>query len=329
MEITKHEQRSMLKFIPWIILLSVVCTIAASSRDIIVIFRSYEPGSDKLFSAIRNELSAQYIIYDMIITSDSKSNEFDFAIRRWNPSLAVLIGGSSVRLYADYQKKLPDQPRKLPSLLLVTTQNAHFQSRIPNSVAINLDVPISTSLLTMQSVYRVRLENPGILHSSTLNKEIEFEKELLRRNTITLSPVRIDKKRFGLSAQIQEGISRLVDTIHIDCLILPNEPELFTDDLIPVWRSCLSQSGLPVISNCTVSGLDSCDFVSCTLFPDTLSVTAQVVRKIKRIKANGWQADTPEIDHIISIKKIANLKCIGQISNISSDIFKTFDGFVE
>jgi hypothetical protein len=232
-------------------------------------------------------------------------------------------------LYASFQNKLPEQSRKLPSLLIATTQNAHLNSRIPNSTVINLDVPISTSLLAMQSVYRTRLKNPGILHSNSFNTEVEFGKELLRRNSICLSNIVTSKKRAVLPAQIQEGMSRLLDTIRIDCLILPNDPELFTIDLLPIWQSCLNQSGLPVISNCTANNIDTCNFVSCTILPDTLEVASLVVRKINQIKANGWKAIPPEIDHIISIKKIANLKCIRQIGNISSDIFKIFDDFIE
>lgn len=329
MEIKKINQRVVRLFISQIVMLLFFCVIEVSARDVVAIFRSYESGSDQLFLSIKQELSAQYSIYDMIITSDSKNNEFDFAIRRWNPSLVILIGNTPVNLYASFQNKAPEQPRKLPSLLITTTQNAHLQSRIPNSVAINLDVPISTSLLTMQSVVRVRFKNPGIIHSNTFSKEVELEKELLRKNSFDLSNIVINKKRPGISAQIQECLTRLLDSINIDCFILPNEPELFTPDLIPVWRSCLKQSGLPVISNCSVNGLDSCDFVSCTILPDTLAIAPLVARKIKQIKANGWQTIPPGVDHIISIKKIANLKCIGQIGNISSDIFKTFDVFIE
>jgi hypothetical protein len=329
MEIKKYDLSLAIHHIPRIVILLLFCVIDVSARDVIAIFRSYESSSDQLFQSIKKELSTQYSIYDMIITSDSKCNEFDFAIRRWNPALVILLGNSSVNLYASFQSKSPEQTLKLPSLLIATTQNKYLQSRIPNSVAINLDVPISTSLLTMQSVVRVRFKNPGIIHSNTFSKEVEFEKDLLKKNSFELSNFMINKKRPEISAQIQECISRLIDTIRIDCLILPNEPELYTSDLLPIWRSCLNQSGVPVISNCSINGLDSCVFVSCTILPDTSTVGSLVARKIKQIKANGWQAVSPGVDHIISVKKIANLKCIGQISNISSDIFKTFDAFIE
>jgi hypothetical protein len=329
MEIKEINQQAVTQYISQIVMLLFFYVIDVSARDIVAIFRSYESGSDQLFQSIKKELSTQYSIYDMIITPDSKNNEFDFAIRRWNPSLVILLGNISVNLYASFQNKAPEQSRKLPSLLIATTQNEYLQSRIPNSISINLDIPISTSLLTMQSVVRVRLKNPGIIHSNTFSNEVELEKELLRKNSFDLSNIVINKKRPEFSAQIQECLSRLLDTIHIDCLILPNEPELFTSDLIPVWRSCLKQSGLPVVSNCTAKGLDSCDFVSCTFHPDTVAVASLVLRKIKKIQTNGWQVTAPDIDHIISIKKAANLKCIGQIGNISSDIFKTFDYFIE
>jgi hypothetical protein len=329
MEIKKINQRVAIQYIPQIMMLLFFCLIDVSARDVIAIFRSYESGSDQLFQCIKKELSAQYSIYDMITTSDSKNNEFDFAIRRWNPSFVILLGNISINLYASFQNKATEQSRKLPSLLIASTQNENLQSRIQNSVAINLDVPISTSLLTMQSVVRVRFKKPGIIHSNTFSKEVELEKELLRKNSFDLSNIVINKKRPEISAQIQECLSRLLDTIRTDCLILPNEPELFTSDLIPIWRTCLKQSGLPVISNCSANGLDSCDFVSCTILPDTTAVASLVLRRINQIQNNGWQVTAPDVDHIISIKKIANLKCIGQISNISSDIFKTFDVFIE
>jgi hypothetical protein len=297
----------------------------AAPKDVIVIFRSYGPGDEKLFLSIKNKLSTEYNLFDMIITSDSKWNEFDFAIRRWNPQLVIVTGKKSVELLAAYQSKSNNKPLIMPSLLIVNSLEAHFQTTISKSTAIVLDVPLSTSLLCIQSMFQVRLTNPGILYRNILSDHVEKEKKRLKKYSITLASVCLNDKRQALPSLIQEGIAQLIDTANIDCLILPDDPLLFTDELLPIWQSCLSQRHLPIVSNYRSPSLDSSDFVLCTVFPDTSSVPSQIARKVQQIKKCGWKITGDENERVISVEKAGNLRVIGQFQNVSSDIFKTFD----
>jgi hypothetical protein len=297
----------------------------AAPKDVIVIFRSYGPDDDKLFLSIKKELTTQYNLFDMIITQNSKCNEFDFAIRRWNPQLVIITGNKSVELFAAYQSGSSNKPLIVPSLLIVNSLDARFQTLIPKSTALILDIPLSTSLLCLQSVFQVKLTKPGVIYRSMLTDFVEKEKQRLKKHSITLSSVCLNDRRQVLPSTIQEGITQLIDTAKIDCLILPDDPQLFTDDLLPIWQSCLSQRHLPVVSNYRSPSLDSSDFVLFTFFPDTSSVALQISRKVQQIHNNNWNMTSNVSERIISIKKSGNLTVIGQYPNISSDLFKTFD----
>lgn len=316
-----------LKPMSFLLLLLATCLpLSAFAKDPILVIRADGREFREVLGGIISEVTDDFTVYDMIVTKTSTSHNIAVKIQNLKPKIAVLMDNKSISLFKKYQNEIKDTSNLIPSISLMGVLIEEAVSDLRNAAGISYEIPAVTSILSIRSVLKEKIETAGVVHRNFLNKFVESNKAVCRKEGIELFDVALPNKSGNMKFLLKKALEELVESKGVQALWVPNDNILLQPDFIQsVWVPYCANNRVPVIVGVDVFVDSKLDFGTFAVLPDHVSLGIQAAEMIYSIRDNGWQVRERKVEPPLAVYKIINYKQAKKQFGIIEDALGAID----
>jgi len=286
------------------LLLSLLCLSSYTSaiNKIMVVHPEGSAFSD-VIEGIKAELDEEEFVVESYLLKKLSSAKLKDEFNVLKPALIILMDNKSVTLY-----KKSGLNNKIPVLAMMGVNISSTIKDIPNSGAINYEIPIVTSLVNLRTTMNRSVTKVGVISRNNMKDFIKENKKYCKSEKIKLIHINIksndDKK---IKKYISKGLDILIDKKAVDAIWIPNDIKLLSAELIKkTWSPKLKSSKIPAVVGIEKLLTTSLNFGTFAVLPDHYSLGSQAGQAIIDVIDNDGEFEEDFNEPPIGVYTIVN-----------------------
>jgi hypothetical protein len=246
------------------------------------------PQTRDVWKGLSDELSKDYRLIAVNVSSSSDDPIIAEAIRRYRPVGLVLMNNPTVAAYRNYQKKSPT--RRFPPAVIVMTSFLDGQSEtIASATGVSYEVPLITVMTNLRRLISLPSERVGVVVRDPLRDFVGKQVALARREQVVVSQEVVSSS--PNPSELKRAIRNLKQ--QADVLWILNDDRLLSAQLISEgWMPGLDERPwIPTIvgAGSLVSAQRS--FGTFAVLPDHVALGSQAAGLLLDIADDDWQLE--------------------------------------
>jgi putative ABC transport system substrate-binding protein len=253
------------------------------------------------------EIKRDFNVTTMVISPETRVEEFAAALEKTAPVCVVLMNNSSLALFQQYQSGAGDK-KVPPAVVLMTSFLEDTAARMKNVTGIAYEVPGLTSFVYLRSIVNTPVKRVGVVYRPGFRRFIERQKTLAARENFQLVPVAVPA---DVSADdLISALRTLTEGGKVDAVWMLNDNGLIRDAdfLADTWRVVLQDAGVPLLVG--VPNLIDPEEPLGTLavVPDHEALGLQAANIIFDLADNDWKVEGRGIELPLSVKTVVDMR---------------------
>lgn len=311
------------------VLLLCIVILSLYASESILIVRSQGKIFEKVVKGISYDCEGSFHIKELLLDESVTVKVLQEKIEREKPSIVVLLNNSAVLLYAEYQKGLPPEFPKIPSISSMSVFVDKLITKIDNAAAIAYEIPLATAYINLPPTVKSRIKRVGVVHREKLQEFVDMNQTLCQIEHIEIINKPIPESKRGYKMALYKAVKSLLSEEAVDALWIPNDSKLLQLELIQgVWLPLVNRYNIPVIAGVKVLAQPSIDLATFVVSPDHVEIGQHISELIFEAKEQGWKLKQ-KVYSPISVYKILNKKHFQKTMNIELENYYLFQEIVE
>jgi hypothetical protein len=278
---------------------------SADAKTILVVMPT-QLTADRIWVGMKGELSSDFNLASVRFDDDASVFAMSEAIRRTAPACIVLMNNSNVRLYARYQKALPEGTQFPPAIIVMTSFLQETVKSIKNATGISYEIPGAVQFVKVRSMIDAPVRRVGVVYRNGFADFVAEQRRLASREGIDLvgSEVSQDPSR----GEISDALASLVDRERVDAVWVLNDEALLSPRMLSsVWLSSSNpRHRMPVIVGAPNLVTKESPVGTFAIMPDDVALGIQTANLIFDIADDGWMVKGRDVSLPISIKTVVD-----------------------
>ena len=305
----------------------------AYGRDAILILRPLDPNFDLAYNGLIQELNGSFEIKTLSIGIETNTTvqEVERVIKGTMPKLAILMDGSSIKLYREYQKAQRPGTEFIPSLVLMAAFAEKDIQSLKNSTGIRYEIQGISSFVHVRALLvNANIKRVGVLYVPDLAYFFERQKKLCEQEHIELIGIQIEPvKPSRRYRTIAKSLKKLREQ-NVDAIWIPHDSEIFDEDTLEWgWRAGLSGFRKPIVVGLLDFIKKDIALGQFAVVPDHKELGSQAAEMVYEIQEAGWSTERIRIAYPIGFKKIVNLNILPKSLLLDQEKLREWDNFFD
>jgi putative ABC transport system substrate-binding protein len=302
----------------------------ARAQETVLVVRPEGNDFRIVVKGMAGDLGNDAVIKEKTIDDDSKTSDIDSAVRQCKPAIVVLMDNSAVRLFKKHQRSLTDSAVKVPSIALMGILVGNAIEGLDNAAAISYEIPIVTSALILRSLTGVPLGKVGVVHREIMRTLIERNRETCARENIAIVNRCVQDHDPDQASALKSALIDLLKKEKVDALWIPNDNILLSPSLLKeVWIPIVNKYKKPVIVGIEALASPELNFGTLAVIPDHTALGVQAAALIINTRENNWEVSPGNVDPVLSVYKVLNLKQAQKFFNVKKENISGIDKVLE
>lgn len=270
-------------------------------------------------TGLEKELRSEFAISTMEVNDATRVADIDKKIASVAPRAVVLMGNSSIRLYAGYAHDHRDETASLPVVAILALDIKRAVADIGDVHAIAYETPMVTALVNFRRVINKPVATVGVVYREAFEEFVTQHTEYCKKEKIAVKSILIGDDASSHQKEISKALKQLVKKERVQAFWVPNDNILLKPELLmEVWLPLFSAQKVSVIVGVESLVKPELNFGTFAVIPDPVAMGEQAAGMIADLKDEDWKFDSTVVYPAISMYSVLNLKKAVSVADVKS-----------